>query len=798
MIKIHVVVYSSNKLFCSPYFYNTNSLIDGDPRNEFFIGRDNGNILLAHQLHHDVQNKYTLNISVTDTVNTVYTQLNVTVIDINDHRPEFSEKEYKVEISEAVPVNTEILTLRATDKDDDGKLIYSLHAARNKISLQTFKIDSMTGIVSLAYPLDREALAEHVLTVTVRDGGTPAKRNYARVRVVVHDHNDHTPQFSEQILVGKVFESAATGSAVLKALAVDHDKGENARITYSITSGNVGNVFTIDPDLGIIQVARELDLSTAAEYTLYVKATDHGHPALSATVPAHIMLGMADNAPPRFVEKEIASEIYEDQPIGSYVAHLNVRSTSSLQYEIVDGNTDLAFMISPSTGVITTQNYLDYETTKFYNLTVTAVNMASVSASCNVIVHILDKNDNAPKFLQAVYKGIVSESAPIGSLILTNTSDPLVIKATDADSEVNALLHYDILDILSRQYFHIDPNTGAVRTIRNLDFETHEKYSFHVQVSDLGNPKMSSETTARVDITVTDVNDCPPQFESSIYNVTLLLPTYKDVAIIQLNATDKDSPENTNLRYDIIDGNKHGIFRIDPNDGLITIVQPDDLKPSYKLQVRVSDGKFSNIAKVYIRVEQSENSGLVFQDSIYKGSIIENSTKIATVCVVNVLGTVLNEHVEFRILNPTDMFTIGPTSGVVRTTGKTFDREVKDNYELIVEAKSWMEDEDKPRVAHVIVNVTVLDVNDNCPMFVNLPYYAVVSVDDEKGSVIAKVHAIDMDSFENGEVRYELKKGHGELFKVQRDTGEIEIKQNLEGHNREYQLLIAAYDKGIY
>lgn len=46
------------------------------------------------------------------------------------------------------------------------------------------------------------------------------------------------------------------------------------------------------------------------------------------------------------------------------------------------------------------------------------------------------------------------------------------------------------------------------------------------------------------------------------------------------------------------------------------------------------------------------------------------------------------------------------------------------------------------------------------------------------------------------QVRYELIKGHGELFKVQRETGDIELKQNLEGHNREYQLLIAAYDKG--
>lgn len=82
-------------------------------------------------------------------------------------------------------------------------------------------------------------------------------------------------------------------------------------------------------------------------------------------------------------------------------------------------------------------------------------------------------------------------------------------------------------------------------------------------------------------------------------------------------------------------------------------------------------------------------------------------------------------------------------------------------------------------------------------MFVNLPYYAVVSVDDIRGSLITKVHALDLDSYENGEVRYEMKRGHGELFKVDRKSGEVTLKQTLEGHNRDYELLIAAYDGGI-
>lgn len=217
----------------------------------------------------------------------------------------------------------------------------------------------------------------------------------------------------------------------------------------------------------------------------------------------------------------------------------------------------------------------------------------------------------------------------------------------------------------------------------------------------------------------------------------------------------------------------------------------------YRLQVRVSDGLFSNTTYVNVVVENSENSGLVFQKPVYEGSVLENSTKVTTVAVVNVLGTVLNEHVQFRILNPTNMFEIGLTSGVIKTTGKAFDRELQDPYELIVEAKSNEYNWEKIRIAHGIVNVRIIDVNDNCPMFVNLPYYAVVSVDDPKGSVIIKVHALDMDAEENGVVRYEMKRGYGELFRVDRHTGEVSLKQTLEGHNRYYDLVIAAYDSGV-
>ena len=122
-----------------------------------------------------------------------------------------------------------------------------------------------------------------------------------------------------------------------------------------------------------------------------------------------------------------------------------------------------------------------------------------------------------------------------------STSSPLVIKAEDADSELNALLNYDIVEDLPRKFFHIDSSTGAIRTVMLLDHETIPRFQFHVKVSDLGKPKLSSETTAKVVISVSDVNDCSPKFLQNDYNATVLLPTWKNVAVIKLEAFDPDT-----------------------------------------------------------------------------------------------------------------------------------------------------------------------------------------------------------------------------------------------------------------
>ena len=88
--------------------------------------------------------------------------------------------------------------------------------------------------------LDREEMSRHLLTVMVRDKGVLSKRSFARVQINLLDHNDHEPRFLTQMPTGRVYETAAVGTSVLRVEAVDRDNGENGRVVYAIVSGEQG------------------------------------------------------------------------------------------------------------------------------------------------------------------------------------------------------------------------------------------------------------------------------------------------------------------------------------------------------------------------------------------------------------------------------------------------------------------------------------------------------------------------------------------------------------------------------
>ncbi|KAG8191614.1 hypothetical protein JTE90_018546 [Oedothorax gibbosus] len=770
------------------------SISGGNVGDMFMIQSKGGAVLLARKLKWDAHPLFNISISVTDGVYTSTTYLSVKIMSINNHMPEFLQHAYKVDIGENSPIDTEIIRLEAFDRDQDKRLLYTIHNSASPYSMSKFKLDSRSGVLTIAQPVDHETAQRHILTIAVMDSGTPSKRCFTRLEVNVFDHNDHAPQFLTSMFEGQVFETSTAGTSVLQVIAVDRDKGKNAQLSYSILSGNVGSAFSIDPTLGIIQVAQKLDRNSMSEYFLSVRATDHGDVPLNGSVNVHIIITVADNAPPKFDKLEYVVELFENGRGEIKVIGVSATCRSSVYYEIIEGNTDESFTINPTSGVILTTKSLDYESYVFYNLTVRATNMVGTTAETRVLVHVLDRNDNHPYFLETEMVGFISEAVDSDSIVLDRSNLPLVVAATDKDSELNAVLFYKIVEKSANLYFRIDSSTGAVSTSQVLDHEKFSNFTFTVQVTDMGKPKLSALIPAKVTIFISDINDCPPQFEHPSYAATVLLPTHQGVVITSVKATDPDTVATTSIKYNIVSGNYGEKFAIDENTGAITVKNPDDINEEYQLVISASDSEYEASSKVSIKVKESQTSKLRFSKSKYLSAVEENSAKIVTVAVITVVGTALNEHLTYKILNPSDMFEVGPTSGVVRTKGIPFDREEQNLYTLVIEVKSELT---KPvQIAHILVEVEITDVNDNPPIFVNLPYYSVVPMEATKDYIVRKVHAIDLDVGDNSKVHYELVEGDNKTFKVDSKTGEIILLRPVGSHNLDHEITVAAIDRG--
>ena len=97
-----------------------------------------------------------------------------------------------------------------------------------------------------------------------------------------------------------------------------------------------------------------------------------------------------------------------------------------------------------------------------------------------------------------------------------------------------------------------------------------------------------------------------------------------------------------------------------------------------------------------------------------------------------------------------------------------------------------------------IVNITVLDENDNTPIF-DVPSYATnVSETALPSTSLLTVHATDADETSNAEIRYTIESGiDSNHFSIVALTGEVFVSQALDRETRDrYELVIGAVDQG--
>ncbi|KAI4798963.1 hypothetical protein KUCAC02_020368, partial [Chaenocephalus aceratus] len=757
----------------------------GDEEKDFDIQRTTGTISIARRLDAARRSNYNMTVRVSDGHRSATTQAYIRVLDMNEHRPVFLEPLYEVRVPEDTSPWKDILQLSAQDSDSNSKLVFSVSSSLHPDSTKFFHLDPKSGVLVLKEELDYETIPVHTLIVME----IPVKRNFVKVVVEVLDCNDHSPAFLSTRYEASISNLAPRGSEVLRVKALDHDMGSNADISYSLNSGNIDNIFSIDPELGSISVSKPLDLQPQDQFHLTVKATDQGFPQRTDLCSVHVHIRISDQTPPSFPSDEYLTEISESSTFGAPILIVAASSPAAVHYGIESGNPNGTFHINPSTGLISIQKHLDFEIAVSYKLKVTASTTAGASSNTVAFIYVIDENDNAPVFQQPRYLGQISESAHIDSMVMGEMNTPLVIRASDADKDSNALLVFQILEQEALNVFAIDSSMGTISLILPVDFEAKAEYHFTVQVKDSGEPSLFASEPAKVTVRVLDLNDCPPQFITPIYEPSIIFPAVRDTEVVQVMANDLDSA----VSYSISEGNLHNAFSIHPNTGVITVSNASEFRPSYQLVVKASDGLYKDLATVNVNVTNLTASDLGLEHKVYSASVRENVKTVTTLLAIKATGCFLNEPVFYSLVNPVGKFVISQTSGVLETTGMPFDREEQDAYDVVVK----VEDMRTPaRTVTTQVKVFIDDVNDNAPQFLNLPFSMMISETSEPGDVFYQAMAVDRDLGENGAIVYSLEEDY-DLFRIDPDLGDVSLQRPLdfEALNK-YVLTVFAIDEG--
>ncbi|XP_053574662.1 protocadherin Fat 2 [Bombina bombina] len=764
-------------------------IIGGDDDLDFDIDKSTGGLVIARPLQANKKSSYNLTVQVTDGSSTISTQVFIKVIPFNRHRPEFLQSHYEIQVSEDVKLGTEVLKVRATDKNSGSRVIYTIHGSADPRSAKMFRLDPNSGALVVTETLDFESMPLHILNVMVRDQKVTIKRNFARVTIQVQDYNDHSPHFIRSLHEVSLPESAPPGTEIVQVRATDKDQGDNAKIKYSIQAGNSEGFFNINAVSGVITVANKLEKPMKSTFTLTISAADQGTPQLHDLANVNVQIKSADTSPPKFTSSEHFVEISELLPIGSFVTIVSATGSSSINYEIKGGDAESVFYINCYSGIISTQKKLDYEVTSYYQLKVHGKNAFGYYSDTTIFIYIIDENDNAPFFTQTMYFGQISEDAIRGSMVTNLDLTPLIIQATDNDTEANALLTYEILDPEVLRFFQINPSMGTLFTVTDLDYEMTPVFHFDIYVHDEGSPCLYTLKPAKVIIHVIDINDTPPKFLKNTYETSMYLPAYNYMQILNVSAIDVDSE----VTYGISTGNTDKAFSINPKTGQLTLNNPSILPSNRLLTVTAWDGVLEDSAVVKINVSEISKTSLKFLQEFYTVEVAENVADIKVLNTLDVIGNQLNEPLYFSVLTCIEHFKISTSSGVLQTTGLPMDREKQSKYDVMIEVR----DIRKPqRVARSKVEVYITDVNDNVPEFINTPYFSSIEDGMEPGDVIFQVSAIDKDSGKNSVLTYWLVEDY-KYFRIDPFQGDIVLKKpfDFEALNQ-YVLRVGVKDNG--
>ncbi|XP_030621292.1 protocadherin gamma-A11-like [Chanos chanos] len=616
--------------------------------------------------------------------------------------------------------------------------------------------------------------------------------------------------FPEEMKIGSVIGNIA------KDIGLDINRltARKARID---TEGNNRRVCNIDRSTGELTVAERIDreelcgdkLSCNLKYEFVLEGPLELH-RISLQI-----LDINDNAP-MFPKTAVKFEIRESVVKGARFrvneAHDADMGRNAVQSYTLQRNEHFVLALSSHSDggkniELVLDKELDREQQQEVTLILTATDGGTPPRSGTVVIHVtvLDANDNAPVFSQAVYKVSLPENSPLDTVVTT-------MNATDADEGANGEVSYEFSRITdkARKLFSLDANTGEIKVVGPLDFEESSLYEMRVE----GKDGFGLSSDSKVVIELTDVNDNAPAI--NVKSLTSPIPenalSGTEVGII--NVQDTDSGNNQRVRCSV---QQNVPFKLVPAMknyySLVTTTELDrELVSDYNITITATDEgspPLTSSKHIQLTVADVNDNAPVFEEQSYKALLAENNKPGSSIVSVTatdpdwrqngtVFYTLLPGEVNGHPIS--SLVSINGDTGVIHAV-RSFDYEQFKNMKVLISAR---DNGSPPLSSNVTLSVFVTDENDNSPQIL-YPTAEANSVMTEMvpraangGSLVSKVIAVDADSGQNAWLSYHIVKATDPgLFTIGVHSGEIRTQRDVsESDNMKQNLIVSVRDNG--
>ena len=722
-------------------------LTGGNTGNAFTI-IPNGSLSVNTSLDFETISSYQLTVTAMelDTRQLNTTTVQVDILDVNDNRPVITVTS-NISIPLNLPNGSVVLSVNASDADSglNGELRYYI----DEDPMMLFAIDELLGLITISQQ-PNSSNSNYQLVLSVRDLGKPPLTSTAVVNITFTANVTTVLQFEMTVYSTNVSEGALIDSVVGEVQA--QFSGVNVEldlvVTYSLISP-ADSPFSVDSATGVITLTSSIDRETIASYQLQIRAdaTDT-FPAL--TVVLVEVTDINDNAP-LFSSPAYSTTLVENSPptelsVTITATDADIGSNAAISYSLIGNTTSIE--INSSSGALRTLVPLDHETTPELFVTVLATDngVPPQNSTVGVAITITDLNDNPPIITSSENTPTLAEDTPLGSV---------VVNLSTSDSDSPAVNGPTIIQFTSGDpHFNLSGSGNAIVLSAPLDYEVQDNFSLILEASDSTDSELASVLTLTV--LVTDINDNPPMFAQSEYEISVNESLPVGELIIFLVVTDDDEGVNAEITLAIVSGNKNGTFSL-LNSGELLLNRSLNFEAVslYHLEVRASNivpGTTSAHTNVTIVVTDVNEFPPQFSQSVYEASVTEGPSSLGHIVVtVTAMDRDTAETISFNLTNSFNIFNIH-TNGTVFTLAE-LDREQRDQYMLLVAAY----DSGTPRMSSSAeVRVTVLDINDNSPVFSRVNNVS-ISEGASIGDVVAFINATDADIGSNGFVSLSLK-----------------------------------------